>query len=217
MHMNGACSAQEDPFTAATELQQAMKILEQRLLNQRSLLRKYLSPGPDMNPSQPSLSPFRAFPSPNGATFTPITPSIRPVGSSGGLPTPQLAGSNSATRLATPLSQTQVSTPSQRQFTSPWLAQAAKTGDVFSPAFVSAQRRSATPPSGLSPPPGVGKGDVSRTMPPNPTYVGHANLIRDMISRSSYKKVVETSEESPEIVRFLNCLHIVPSCYTDAK
>lgn len=38
-------------------------------------------------------------------------------------------------------------------------------------------------------------------MPANPTYVGHANLIRTMVSRSSYKKAVYTSEESPETVR----------------
>lgn len=197
--MNGARSSQEHPFTAVTELQQSMKLLQQRLEHQRSVLRAALSAAGEAGatPPQPSLSPFKTIPATNGATSPPVTPSIRPVGSSGDLPTPQQGTSRSS--LATSRSQTPLSTLFQHRLASPWVPQPSTTGDVFSPAFVSAQRRS--PASGLSPSPRVAKGGVGRTMPANPTYVGYANLIRNMVNKSCYKKAVATSEESPETVR----------------
>jgi hypothetical protein len=189
---------------AAAELQQSIQLLEQRLLHQRSVLRNALSLSTEetfLNNSHPSFGPISTFPSPTGGTSPLVTPSIRHEQSSGTLRTPHPGSTYSTVRIpSSSFAQLKPSTAPQ-QFASPWVPQSA--ADVFSPAFVNAQKSAASLPSGPHSSPGVARADVGRTVLPNPAYVSRSNLVRNLVSRSSYKKAVKTSEESPEIVCFL--------------
>lgn len=199
-HMKAAQASHEDPFIAVAELQESMKLLQQRLLQQRSVLQRalWLPTEPSLKPSQLPSGRYKMSP-PVGTNASIMTPSIRAAGSSTLLAVSQQVISGQAQQ-----SQTQLYTPSQQPYASSWRLQGAADEDIFSPAFVSAQRGSATRATRVLGSPGVFMRDVGRKAPCNPSYDRHANRIRDLISRSSYKKTVETSEESPQIVRLLS-------------